>query len=174
MKKLTAEFQKQKINYDKIIFLEAQRKKWVVFAQKPFEKPQNVINYLGNYTHSVAISNYRIKKVENGKVYFWYKDYRKNGMRRMMILKEIEFMRRFLQHVLPNNFYKIRYFGFLSNRYRRENILLARHAIAQNQGKDFTDKSFENKLSEFIKEITPQKWQTILHDRPLQRKHRFS
>ena len=67
LKKLTAEFQKQKINYNKIIFLEAQRKKWVVFAQKPFEKPQNVINYLGNYTHSVAISNYRIKKVENGK-----------------------------------------------------------------------------------------------------------
>ncbi len=154
LKKLTAEFQKQKINYDKIIFLEAQRKKWVVFAQKPFNKPQHVIDYLGNYTHRVAITNYRITKVENGEVYFWYKDYRKNGKRRMMILTEIEFMRRFLQHVLPDNFYKIRYFGFLSNRFRRENILTAKRAIAQNQGKDFTDKSFENKLTEFIKKIT--------------------
>ncbi len=154
LKKLRSEFQKQKIEYDKNSLNAAQRKNWVVFAQKPFNKPEHVINYLGNYTHRVAISNYRIIKVENGQVYFWYKDYRKNGSRKIMVLTEIEFMRRFLQHVLPDNFYKIRYFGFLSNRFRRENIFTARCAIAQDQGKDFTDNRFENKLSEFIDKIT--------------------
>ncbi len=154
LKKLSIEFQKQKLGFDKNIISQAQRKKWVVFAQKPFEKPQHVIDYLGNYTHKVAISNYRIINVENGKVHFWYKDYRKNSQRKTMILTEIEFMRRFLQHVLPDNFYKIRYFGFLSNRFRKENILIAQRAIAQNSGKDYTEKSIENKLISFIKKIS--------------------
>ncbi len=154
LKKLSKEFQKQKISYNKNVILQVQKKKWVVFAQKPFKKPEYVINYLGNYTHRVAISNYRIIKVENGKVHFWYKDYRINGNRKVMVLTQIEFIRRFLQHVLPDNFYKIRYFGFLSNRYRKENIFIARLAIAQNQEKVFIDKTFENKLTEFIEKIT--------------------
>ncbi len=147
-------FRKQNIEYDKSIIEQAERKKWVVFAQKPFKKPRYVIDYLGNYTHRVAISNYRIMKVQNGKVHFWYKDYYHKGKRKLMVLSEIEFMRRFLQHVLPNNFYKIRYFGFLSNRFKKENILIAKQAIAQNQGKYFVDKSFEEILTELIEKTT--------------------
>ncbi len=93
-------------------------------------------------------------KVQNGRIHFWYKDYYHKGKRKLMVLSEIEFMRRFLQHVLPDNFYKIRYLGFLSNRYRRENILLARRAIAQNKGKHFIDRSFEESLREFIEKVT--------------------
>ncbi len=79
-------------------------KKWVVFAKKPFAKPENLINYLGNYTHRVAISNNRILKYENGKVIFGYEDYKNAGLRKVMTLDENEFIRRFLQHVLPSVF----------------------------------------------------------------------
>ena len=97
-------------------------KKWVVFAKKPFAKPENLINYLGNYTHRVAISNNRILKYENGKVIFGYKDYKNAGLRKVMTLDENEFIRRFLQHVLPSGFSKIRYFGFMALRFIKSNL----------------------------------------------------
>lgn len=97
-------------------------KKWVVFAKKPFAKPENLINYLGNYTHRVAISNNRILKHENGKVTFGYKDYKNAGLRKVMTLDENEFIRRFLQHVLPSGFSKIRYFGFMALRFIKTNL----------------------------------------------------
>ena len=90
------------------------RKNWVVYCQKPFAGPEKIIQYLGNYTHRVAISNHRIQAFENGKVTFSYKDYKSGAKQRSITLEADEFIRRFLQHILPCNFYKIRYFGILA------------------------------------------------------------
>ncbi len=90
------------------------RKNWVVYCEKPFAEPQNLINYLGNYTHRVAISNHRIVDFNDGKVTFSYKDYKTAGVSKTITLDADEFIRRFLQHVLPCGFYKIRYFGFMA------------------------------------------------------------
>jgi hypothetical protein len=89
-------------------------KDWVVFCQKPFAGPEAIINYLGNYTHRVAISNHRIKAFEHGKVTFEYKDYKDRAALKSITLEAGEFIRRFFQHVLPCGFYKIRYFGILA------------------------------------------------------------
>jgi hypothetical protein len=97
---------------------------WVVYSEKPFANPKNLIKYLGNYTHRVAISNQRITSFKDGKVSFTYKDYKNGGFKRVMTLDQNEFTRRFLQHVLPSGFSKIRYYGFLSLRFINENIEL--------------------------------------------------
>lgn len=98
------------------------KKQWVVYSEKPFANPDNLINYLGNYTHRVAISNQRIISHKEGKVTFTYKDYKAAGLRKVMTLDEDEFIRRFLQHVLPSGFSKIRYFGFMALRHLQVNI----------------------------------------------------
>jgi hypothetical protein len=90
------------------------RKNWVVYCQKPFFGPEGIIRYLGNYTHRVAISNHRIEAFENDKVTFSYKDYKSDSVQKSMTLDVNEFIRRFLQHILPSGFYKIRYFGLLA------------------------------------------------------------
>ena len=90
------------------------RKNWVVYCQKPFAGPDGIIQYLGNYTHRVAISNHRIEAFENNKVTFSYKDYRTGGLKKSITLETKEFVRRFIQHILPCGFYKIRYFGILA------------------------------------------------------------
>ena len=87
---------------------------WVVYCEKPFSSADNLIRYLGNYTHRVAICNHRIIAHENGKVRFYYKDYKNNGAKRVLTLDAQEFIRRFLQHILPAGFCKIRYFGFMA------------------------------------------------------------
>lgn len=90
------------------------QKKWVVYSEKPFSGPESLLNYLGNYTHRVAISNDRLKSYKEGKVSFSYKDYKKAGLKKVITLDEQEFIRRFMQHVLPLGFSKIRYFGFMA------------------------------------------------------------
>ena len=90
------------------------RKNWVVYCQKPFTGPEGIIHYLGNYTHRVAISNHRIEAFENSEVTFSYKDYKSGSLQKSMTLDGHEFIRRFLQHILPSGFYKIRYFGILA------------------------------------------------------------
>lgn len=87
---------------------------WNVFTKKAFKGSGQVIEYLGRYTHRVAISNSRIISLKNGKVRFKYKDYKDNNKWKIMELSAIEFIRRFVQHILPNGFYKIRYFGLLA------------------------------------------------------------
>lgn len=130
------------------IISKAGQKAWVVFAQKPFEKPQYIIDYLGNYTHRVAISNFRLIKIENGYVYFFYKDYRQAGKRKVTKLAVLEFIRRFLQHVLPYRFCKIRYFGFLANRFKKQNLAIARECLGQESGDKVTLKqNIEKELS---------------------------
>jgi predicted Zn-ribbon and HTH transcriptional regulator len=90
-------------------------KSWVVFAKQPFLGSQQVIEYLGRYTHKVAISNHRIKDIANGKVSFSYKDYTDGCTQKQMTLEATEFLRRFCLHILPPRFRKIRHYGFLAN-----------------------------------------------------------
>jgi len=89
---------------------------WVVFAKQPFAGPEQVIEYLGRYTHRIAISNHRIKSIAEGKVGFSYKDYRQGGVQKIMALDAGEFLRRFCLHILPSGFMKIRHYGILASR----------------------------------------------------------
>lgn len=89
-------------------------KKWVVYAKRPFNKPLHVIEYLGRYTHKIAISNYRLTKVTESHVSFHWKDYRQAAQQKEMTLHASEFIRRFALHILPHRFVRIRHFGILS------------------------------------------------------------
>src|ERR1035437_5426268 len=91
-------------------------KSWVVYAKQPFMGPKQVIEYLGRYSHKIAISNHRIKNVSEGKVSFTYKDYADGSKQKIMTLETIEFLRRFCLHILPPHFMKIRQYGILSSR----------------------------------------------------------
>ena len=91
------------------------KKDWVVFAKRPFGGPHSVIEYLGRYTHKIAISNHRIKNIEQGKITFSYKDYRQQGTAKEMTLDALEFIRRFGLHILPKGFVRIRHYGILSS-----------------------------------------------------------
>lgn len=98
-------------------------KEWVSYCKKPFRDAKCVIRYLGRYTHRVAISNNRIIKEENGEVTFKYKDYKDNGKIKEMTIKAEEFIRRFLMHILPPHFMKIRHYGILGNRNKNTKLL---------------------------------------------------
>jgi len=106
------------------------RREWVVYSKPPFGGPKQVLKYLARYTHRVAISDQRLLSFEDGKVTFRYKDYRCGNVQRTMTVEATEFIRRFLQHVLPASFHRIRYFGFLANRARKKNIALARSLLS--------------------------------------------
>lgn len=95
---------------------------WVVYAKAPFAGPKQVIEYLGRYSHRVAISNHRLVSASDGKVTFRYKDYRNGEKQKLMTLEAAEFLRRFCLHILPQRFVKIRHYGFLSSR-RKSNEL---------------------------------------------------
>ncbi len=102
---------------------------WVVYAKPPFAGPQQVLDYVGRYTHRVAISNNRLLDIEDGQVQFRYKDYRHDSQQKVMTLSADEFIRRFLLHVLPNGFQRIRYYGFLGNRFRQEKLQRCRQLL---------------------------------------------
>jgi Putative transposase len=95
----------------------------VVYAKPPFGGPRQVLKYLARYTHRVAISNQRLIALEDGRVTFRWKNYARGGEPATMTLQAEEFIRRFLLHVLPTGFVKIRHCGFLANRGRRDNVL---------------------------------------------------
>jgi Putative transposase/Transposase zinc-binding domain len=97
------------------------QKAWVVYAKKPFSSPEKVLDYLGRYTHRVAVSNHRLLSVKDGQVSFAYRDRRDGDRLKSMTLEAEEFIRRFLLHVLPQGFMRIRHFGFLSNRSKKQN-----------------------------------------------------
>jgi hypothetical protein len=105
-------------------------KEWVVYAKAPFGGPQHVLEYLGRYTHRVAISNRRLLKLEGGQVSFQWKDYRDGDRQKAMTVSADEFIRRFLQHALPPGFQRIRYFGFLANCHRVKKLDLCRRLLA--------------------------------------------
>ena len=97
------------------------KREWVVYAKPPFAGPRQVLDYLARYTHRVALSNDRIEALEDGTVTFRWKDYRQPGQPRRMTLEAMEFIRRFLLHVLPLGFVRIRHYGLLANRHRTAN-----------------------------------------------------
>ena len=97
-------------------------KEWVVYSQPPFGGPVKVLDYLARYTHRIAITNDRLISMSNGRVTFSLKNYRRNGKRETMTLDAVEFIRRFLMHVLPNGFVRIRHYGFLAHRHRQEKL----------------------------------------------------
>jgi hypothetical protein len=101
-----------------------QQKPWVVYAKKPLAGPQHVIRYLAHYTHRVAIANGRLLRLENGQVTFRWRDSAHGNQQKTMTLDAVEFMRRFLLHVLPRGFVKIRHFGYLANRERKHALRL--------------------------------------------------
>jgi len=103
--------------------------RWIAYAKRPFAGPQQVLEYLGRYTHRVAISNNRIISIENGRITFTYKDRQKDDEIKKMTLDADEFIRRFLLHVLPKGLMKIRYFGFLSHTNKKKHIPLIRKLI---------------------------------------------
>jgi len=107
------------------------QQEWVVYAKPPFGGPRQALEYLGRYTHRVALSNDRIRAVGNGHVTFQWKDYRRAGRAksRVMTLAAEEFIRRFLLHVLPPGFQRIRHFGLLANRHREQLLALCRHLL---------------------------------------------
>ena len=110
----------------------SRQKSWVVYAKKPFGSPQTVLDYLGRYTHRVALSNDRIVQVDNGQVILTYRD-RKDGNRKKTIPVEAhEFIRRFLLHVLPDGFMRVRHFGFLANRAKKQALAQCRKLLGVN------------------------------------------
>ena len=110
------------------------RHDWVVYAKRPFGGPEHVLHYLARYTHRVAISNHRLVSFAEGKVTFRWKDYAHGNKSRLMTLAAEEFLRRFLLHVLPRGFVRIRFFGLLANRRRSALLPLCRRLIADNAG----------------------------------------
>jgi hypothetical protein len=107
----------------------ARKTEWVVYAKPLFGGPQQVVDYVGRYTHRVAISNHRLVDIEDDHVKFKWRDYRNDNQQRTMSLLAEEFIRRFLLHVLPSRFHRIRYYGFLGNRYRKEKLELGRRLL---------------------------------------------
>ena len=119
---------------------------WIAYAKRPFADPFQVLEYLGRYTHRVAISNNRILSIDNGKVTFTYRDRQDNNEIKTMPLAAHEFIRRFLLHILPGGFMKIRYFGFLSHKNKKQAVALIRKLIDP-------DMKLPEKIKETISEM---------------------
>jgi len=108
---------------------EARRVNWIVYAKPPFAGPQQVLAYLGRYTHRIAISNSRLVSMDGDQVTFRWKDYRKGGRQKRMTLDAHEFIRRFLLHTVPDGFHRIRHFGYLANSHRQQKLHLCRNLL---------------------------------------------
>jgi Putative transposase/Transposase zinc-binding domain len=104
-------------------------KKWVVYCKPPFAGAQGVLQYLGRYTHRIAISNNRLLTIRDGQVSFLWRDYADHNRQKTMLLKTEEFIRRFLLHVLPARYVRIRHFGLLANRNRKDNLSVCRQIL---------------------------------------------
>jgi hypothetical protein len=135
----------------KALIDELYKEDWVVYSKKPFAGPEIVLDYLGRYTFRIAISNNRIRGVKDGKVTFTYRDRKEGNQKKEATLEAGEFIRRFLAHVLPGSFTRIRHFGFLCNRNRKENIACLKKLLGV-YGK--TCESSEKSLEELMLELT--------------------
>ena len=126
-------------------------KEWVVYCKKPFGSPAKVLSYLGRYTHRVAISNNRIIKLEDGYVTFKWRDYRDNNKQKIMSLTVDEFIRRFMMHILPSRFTKIRHYGLLSPRTKNAKLKLCKSLT----NTPFIERPIEKLPTlEFLKKLT--------------------
>ncbi|MGH8632097.1 MAG: IS91 family transposase, partial [Burkholderiales bacterium] len=113
----------------RVLLARLRAKPWIVYAKRPFAGPEQVLEYLGRYTHRVAISNERLVALDAHSVRFRYKDYAHGGRRRVMHLAPVEFLRRFAAHVLPRGFNRIRHYGLLANRTKQMLLAQARAAL---------------------------------------------
>ena len=129
------------------------RAKWVVYAKPPFAGPEQVLAYVGRYTHRVALSNNRLLDIEDGTVRFRWKDYRDHDRQKVMTVSADEFIRRFLLHVLPEGFHRIRYYGFLGNRHRAQKLALCRELLAMPVPEPLHDQS-EHDYRDHYEELT--------------------
>lgn len=145
------EIQGIRLENEQDLFKQLFKRSWVVYAKRPFGSPKAVVEYLGRYSHKVAISNHRFLKIEEDKVTFSYKDYRKHGQKGVMSLSEQEFIRRFALHILPSGFMRIRHYGILASGHKanpetsgrllekvwqyKENSLLLRRRMMQQLGR---------------------------------------
>jgi hypothetical protein len=109
------------------------KREWVVYAKPPFGGSEPVLKYLARYTHRVAISNSRLVQIEDGNVHFTWKDYADGNTQKVMTLPAVEFIRRFLQHVVPSGFVRIRHYGLLANRHRQEQLQRCREMLRVEQ-----------------------------------------
>ena len=122
-------------------------KPWVVYAKKPFGSPKSVVEYLGRYTHKIAISNGRIRGIDDKTVTFDYKDYRQKGIKKQMVLSHEEFIRRFAMHILPKRFVKIRHYGFLSSTWKRIKLKNLQQKLGIQPKEKLPPKVFQPKCS---------------------------
>lgn len=123
---------KEKIEgIDQKLINQLYKKPWVVYAKRPFGNAHSVVEYLGRYTHKIAISNHRIKSINDNGITFTYKDYRKQGSKQEMTLDAMEFIRRFSMHILPKGFVRIRHYGILSSTCKKESIPIIRQQAQQ-------------------------------------------
>lgn len=122
-------------------------KPWVVYAKKPFGSPKSVVEYLGRYTHKIAISNGRIRGIDDKTVTFDYKDYRQKGIKKQMVLSHAEFIRRFAMHILPKRFVKIRHYGFLSSTWKRIKLKNLQQNLGIQPKEKLPPKAFQPKCS---------------------------
>ncbi len=127
------------------------RKEWIVYSKKPFAGPDKVLDYLGRYVFRTAISNERIKAVSGGKVTFCYRDRRDGNIKKEISLFADEFIKRYLCHVLPNSYMRIRHYGFLSNRGRKVNIARVKKILGVSFN---TEEKPEQSMEEIMLEIT--------------------
>jgi predicted Zn-ribbon and HTH transcriptional regulator len=144
LKKLRKEFGKEKLCFPggtaqfankkrfEQLLVKAANKKWLAYSKAPFGGPEQVLEYLGRYTHRVAITNNRIQSIDNGSVTFSYRDRSDDNKVKELTLPVDKFIRRFLLHILPNGFMKIRYFGFLAHTNKRKSIPLLRQLIGSS------------------------------------------
>ena len=128
-------------------------KPWVVHSEANYSDPKNIFDYLGRYVQKVAISNNRIIKIEAGRVYFSYKDYADKSKSKIMNLDALEFIRRFLLHVLPKKFVRIRYYGLLGFRNRKDKIALCRKLLCVKED-DFREKEIPECWKELYEYVT--------------------
>ena len=130
-------------------FLESlYNKSWITYIEPPKGKAENIIEYVGRYAFRVAISNERIKNISNGLITFEYKDYKDNSKIKEMTITSDEFIRRFLLHILPDNFTKIKHYGLLSNKNKKNNIRFCRFLISNIITNDFIN-SISRKFNKF-------------------------
>jgi hypothetical protein len=130
------------------------KQEWVVYAKSPFAGPQQVVDYVGRYTHRVAISNNRLVDSEDEQVKFHWRDYRDHNQQKIMTLSADEFIRRFLLHVLPAGFHRIRYYGFLGNRYRKEKLEHCRQLLGMAPPNESSSQSQEDDYRDRYERLT--------------------
>ena len=144
---------------------------WVVYAKPPFGGPEDVLKYLARYTHRVAISSSRLLSLDNGRVTFRWRDSRHGNQIKSMTLDAVEFIRRFLLHILPSGFVKIRHFGFLANRNRSSALALCRTALerfidAQAAHASILTTSNDRPSNAVARSVTPVRFESSSGSRP--------